>query len=146
MKVATLYLKNKLRVIRGGINIIITIQAKKGEGIAFTTSKIATMFSNSRNVIIIADRDDISDKACIVPYAPVIEVEDYEWERFQDDMPKYIQKIEQLMKGNNGMEEQLFLYLIIDGRYIDEEVLVDFIDNCSRKLHNKIIPIVMKYL
>lgn len=94
--------------MKGKINIITTIQAEKGEGIAFTAGKIATTFSNSRNVIIIADKDEIRDKACIVPYAPTIEIEYYEWENFQDNIVKYIQKIEYLIKNNNGMEENIF--------------------------------------
>ncbi|KEI94166.1 hypothetical protein N494_18825 (plasmid) [Clostridium botulinum A2B7 92] len=70
--------------------MIITIQAKRGEGIAFATSKIATMFSNSRNVIVIADKDDIRDRSCIVPHAPTIEIEQCEWESFHNNMENYI--------------------------------------------------------
>ncbi|MCC5440921.1 hypothetical protein AL714_13165 [Clostridium botulinum] len=126
--------------------MIITIQAKRGEGIAFTTGKVATMFSNSRNVIVIANKDDIRDRACIVPHAPTIGIEEYEWYNFHNNIENYIREIGNLIESANGMKEQLFLYLMIDGRFVDKKVLENFIDRCSKEFHNIIIPIVMKYL
>nr|WP_032072476.1 hypothetical protein [Clostridium botulinum]BAP25735.1 hypothetical protein [Clostridium botulinum] len=126
--------------------MIITIQAKRGEGIAFTTGKVATMFSNSRNVIVIANKDDIRDRACIVPHAPTIGIEEYEWGNFYNNTENYIREIGNLIESANGMKEQLFLYLMIDGRFVDKKVLENFIDRCSKEFHNIIIPIVMKYL
>ncbi|WP_407301571.1 hypothetical protein [Clostridium botulinum] len=126
--------------------MIITIQAKRGEGIAFTTGKVATMFSNSRNVIVIANKDDIRNRACIVPHAPTIGIEEYEWVNLHNNTENYIREIGNLIESANGMKEQLFLYLMIDGRFVDKKVLENFIDRCSKEFHNIIIPIVMKYL
>jgi len=65
---------------------------------------------------------------------------------FHNNTENYICEISNLIESANGMKEQLFLYLMIDGRFVDKKVLENFIDRCSKEFHNIIIPIVMKYL
>lgn len=124
--------------------MIITIKANKGEGLAFTASKIATTFSNGKNVIIIADKDDVVDNVSIVPNAPVVAVEHSEWESFLSRMDIYIQALLNSFWSTNNMSRQSCIYILIDGRYIDEDTLKIFIDKCFKNI-GIVVPIVMKY-
>lgn len=119
----------------------ITIEANKGEGIAFTTAKILTTLSTGPNVVMLIDKDDYVDGVAVVPYAQVLPVESHEWERFEDKLGEFVNKL-------IGLVEIPFthnVYLLIDSRYMQERIanrLIAIIENKTRKT---ICPVIIRY-
>ncbi len=94
----------------------ILIEANKSEGIANVVSKIITTLSDGTNMFAFG-----SDKSINAP-CPICNLSFEEWDRFDEEMDKYIEKI--VYSPNPFLNKK---FLLIDARYISEDTLSYFL-------------------
>lgn len=111
----------------------ILIEADRGEGIIFVSRKIATTLSQGKNVIVFSLDNDI-----IVPCNYSYNLSFYEWEHFEYEMDKYVEKIS--FSSDISILER---FVVIDARYISENILNDFINKISKNIETNFI--ILKY-
>ena len=119
----------------------ITIEANRGEGIAFATAKILTTLSTGPNVVMLINRDDYIDGVAVVPYAQVLPVESHEWERIEDNLDGFVNKLIELVEIPFAHN----VYLLIDGRYMQERIVSRLIVAIKNKTRKTICPVIIRY-